>query len=59
MTGYRFACKDLGMSCDFSIQGASSKDEALQIAAVHAKSTHKIATVPADLAAKLNAAIKG
>jgi predicted small metal-binding protein len=59
MAGYKFKCKDVGMKCGFEFKNATSKDEALQLAATHAKVTHNIATIPPDLAAKVNAAIKG
>ena len=55
---YKFKCKDVGMKCDFEVKGASSKDEVMQIAAVHAKVVHKMDTVSPDLAAKVSAAIK-
>jgi predicted small metal-binding protein len=58
MGNYSFKCKDIGMQCDFEVKGASSKNEVLQIAAVHAKATHNMQTIPADIAAKVNAAIK-
>jgi predicted small metal-binding protein len=58
MSGYRFKCKDIGMKCDFEVKGASSKDEILQIASVHAKAEHKMATIPPDVATKVSAAIK-
>ncbi len=58
MAGYKFKCKDTGMKCDFEVKGASSKDEVMQIAAVHAKQTHHMDTIPSDMAAKVGAAIK-
>lgn len=55
-----FHCKDAGMAgCDFEVKGASSRDEIMQIASVHAKMTHKLDPVPADVASKVSAAIKG
>ncbi len=59
MTGYKFKCKDVGMKCGFEFKDATSKDEAMQLAATHAKVAHGIATIPPDLAAKVTAAIKG
>jgi len=44
--------------CDFEVNGASSKDEVMQIAAVHAKQAHKMETIPPDVAQKVSAAIK-
>jgi predicted small metal-binding protein len=58
MASYKFKCKDIGMKDDFEVKGASSKDEVMQIAAVHAKAEHGMETVPADVAAKISAAIK-
>jgi predicted small metal-binding protein len=46
------------MQCGFEVKGGSSKDEVLQIAAVHAKAAHNIQSIPAEVAAKVNAAIK-
>ena len=46
------------MKCGFEFKDATSKDEALQLAATHAKVAHGIATIPPDLATKVNAAIK-
>ncbi|MDE1821386.1 MAG: DUF1059 domain-containing protein [Euryarchaeota archaeon] len=57
MTGYNFACKDIGMTCGFEIRGATSKDEIFQEAAAHAKVAHKMATIPPDVATKVSAAI--
>ena len=54
-----FKCSDIGMKCDFEMHGASSRDEAMQIAATHAKHAHGMATIPADVATKVSAAIKG
>ncbi|HLY77314.1 MAG TPA: DUF1059 domain-containing protein [Thermoplasmata archaeon] len=53
-----FACKDVGMSCGFEVHGAKSKDEVMQLAAVHAKIVHGITSIPPDLASKVQAAIK-
>jgi predicted small metal-binding protein len=53
-----FACKDVGMNCGFEIRGAMSKDEVMQLAAVHAKVVHGIAAISPDLASKVQAAIK-
>jgi predicted small metal-binding protein len=59
MTGYSFACKDLGMSCAFELKGASSKDEVMRIAQLHAASTHKMTEVSPELAGKIAGAIHG
>lgn len=59
MAGYKFKCKDIGMKCDFEVKGASSKDEVMQMASIHAKLTHNMETIPQDVAQKVSAAIKG
>jgi predicted small metal-binding protein len=53
-----FACKDIGMNCGFEIHGAKTKDEVMQLTAVHAKVEHGIATIDPALASKVQAAIK-
>lgn len=58
MAGYKFKCKDTGMKCDFEVKGGSSKEEVMQMASLHGKVTHKMETIPPDIAAKVNAAIK-
>ncbi len=35
MAQYKFKCKDIGMKGNFEIKGAASKEEVMQIAAVH------------------------
>ena len=52
-----FACKDIGMACPFEAK-APTEAELMKKVAEHAKSVHKIDPVPADLAAKIRAAIK-
>ena len=59
MSGYKFKCKDTGMKCDFEVKNASSRDEVMQIAAIHAKQAHHMESIPSDVAAKVSAAIKG
>ena len=58
MAGYNFKCRDIGMQCGFEVHGGSSKDEVMQIAAVHAKASHGMDSIPADVAAKVSAAIR-
>jgi predicted small metal-binding protein len=58
MAGFKFKCEDVGMKCGFEFKDASSKDEAMQLAATHARVTHGMQTIPPDLAAKVNAAIR-
>ena len=59
MAGYKFKCKDTGMKCDFEVKNASSMDEVMQIAAVHAKVAHNMQTIPPEVAQKISSAIKG
>ena len=59
LAAYEFKCKDIGMKCGFEVKGASSRDEVLQLASVHAKVTHNMQTIPPDVAQKVSSAIKG
>ena len=52
-----FKCKDIGMNCGFEIQGATTKDEVVQLASVHARLTHGMESIPPDVAAKVSAAV--
>lgn len=52
-----FRCADVGMQCGFEVKNATSQDEAMQIAVIHAKFAHGIQSVPPELAAKVSAAI--
>ncbi|MDG6957766.1 MAG: DUF1059 domain-containing protein [Nitrososphaerota archaeon] len=58
MTTYAFKCKDIGMQCGFEVKGASSRDEAMQLAVVHAKTAHNMQAVPQDVANKVSSAIR-
>ncbi len=51
-------CKDVGVDCDFEIKGASSEEEIMQMASIHAKLAHNMDLIPPELAAKAKAAIK-
>lgn len=53
-----FKCSDTGMDCRFEFSNAASRDEALQLATTHAKVAHGMASIPPDLATKVNSAIK-
>ncbi len=46
------------MNCGYSIKGASSEDEILDILKVHAKYSHNIDEIPNDLVAKIKSNIK-
>jgi predicted small metal-binding protein len=50
-------CADIGMKCGFEVKGAATRDEVMQIAAVHAKMVHGMATIPPEVATKVSAAI--
>ncbi len=52
-----FRCADLGMTCAFEIKNGTHKDEVMQMAAIHAKNAHGMATISPDMAAKVSAAI--
>ena len=47
------------MQCGFEVHGASSRDEVMQLAVVHAKATHNMQTVSPDVANKVSSAITG
>ena len=53
----RFACKDIGMDCGFTAE-APTKGELMPKIAEHAMSAHGMETIPDDVMAKVNAAIK-
>ena len=52
-----FACKDLGMDCKFRTS-APTEAELMKKIAEHAKTAHKIETIPADMMAKIKKVIK-
>jgi predicted small metal-binding protein len=52
-----FACKDIGMNCGFQTTAPTEAELMTKIAS-HAKSVHKIDTVPPDLMMKIKNAIK-
>lgn len=47
------------MKCGFEVKGASSRDEVTQLAAVHAKLTHGMQSIPPDVAQKVRSFIRG
>lgn len=59
MTGYEFRCKDIGMECGFEVKGASSREEVMQLASVHAKVSHDMQPIPPEVAQKVGLAIRG
>ena len=52
-----FACKDLGMACDFRTE-ASSREQLMPKIVEHAKKAHGMTVIPDDLKGKIAAAIK-
>ncbi len=52
-----FACKDIGMKCNFETE-AATKESLMPKIAEHAKKAHGISTIPDDLRSKVSAAIK-
>jgi predicted small metal-binding protein len=49
-------CRDVGMNCDFEAKG-ETEQEVLAKAAAHAKADHGLTEVPAEILAKVKAAI--
>lgn len=52
-----FACKDIGMACNFRAR-ANSEEELMPKIAAHAKNAHNMATIDNATMAKVRAAIK-
>jgi len=50
---YSFSCSSLGMGCGYSVRGAASEEELLEILKVHAGQSHGINEIPADLLEKI------
>jgi predicted small metal-binding protein len=55
----QLGCLDVDPSgqCAFQIR-AETEDEVMRLVAEHGKACHKMASIPADMAAKVKAAIK-
>ncbi|MEP6714030.1 MAG: DUF1059 domain-containing protein [Terriglobia bacterium] len=51
------SCRDVGVDCDFQASGETT-EEVLKQTAEHAKSAHGFDSIPPELAAKVQAAIK-
>ena len=45
--------------CNFEVKGASSRDEVMQLAGLHAKQAHNMEATSPDLAQKVSSAIRG
>ncbi len=52
-----FVCRDIGMDCPFTAE-APTEAELLKKIAEHAKTAHKMATVPPDMMMKIRNAIR-
>lgn len=52
-----FACKDVGLQCDF-VSEASSREELMPKIMEHAKNAHGMTEIPEDLKNKVVGAIK-
>ncbi len=52
-----FRCRDLGLDCDAVIR-ADTEEEILKKAAEHAKAVHNMKEIPAEVVAKVRAAIR-
>ena len=51
------SCRDVGVDCDFKAR-AETMEELMQKCSEHAKSAHGIDKIPAELAAKVMAAVR-
>jgi predicted small metal-binding protein len=52
------SCRDVGVDCDFKVIGASSENEIMQLAAIHAKMAHNIDPLSPDLVEKVKKGTK-
>ena len=50
-------CKDIGMKCGFELKD-ESKEELMQLLAMHAEKTHNMKSIPPDVMQKIEKAIK-
>jgi predicted small metal-binding protein len=51
------SCRDVGVDCDFVMRG-QTEQEVLKKCAEHARSAHGMKEIPAELMAKVKAAIR-
>ncbi|QKR00286.1 DUF1059 domain-containing protein [Metallosphaera tengchongensis] len=58
MTKYSFSCASVGMNCGFEITNAGTEDELLEMLKVHAKASHGLTSIPADMVEKIKSNIK-
>ena len=52
-----FKCADIGMDCSFEAK-ALTKNSLMKKVQAHASNVHKITSIPADLKAKIESAIR-
>lgn len=57
MARYKFACRDIGMSCGFKTEAKNEKELMAKIAN-HAKSAHGMSSIDSKTMAAVKAAIK-
>ncbi len=57
MMAKKFACRDIGLECDFEAE-SESREELMQKIAEHAKSAHGMEQIDEATMAKVEAAIK-
>ncbi|AWR98454.1 DUF1059 domain-containing protein [Metallosphaera hakonensis] len=58
MAKYSFKCEDVGMDCGFVMHNAGSEEELLEMLKTHAKASHGVTSIPADLLNKIKQNIK-
>jgi predicted small metal-binding protein len=51
------SCRDVGVDCDFKAKG-KTVDEVLQACVQHAKQAHGMDSIPPEMVAKVQAAIR-
>jgi len=54
---FKLKCADLGMNCNWE-GTANSMDELTKMAGKHAMETHKMTSMPPEMMAKVQAAVK-
>lgn len=55
--GYKLSCADVGANCDFEATG-ETMEELMKKVTEHAKQVHNMSSIPPELMAKAQAAIK-
>jgi predicted small metal-binding protein len=57
MTAWRFACRWIGLECEWELQ-AASREEILSRLKNHARCAHALGELPAELEARTTAALR-